>query len=66
MSGAVFMIEPRRGVKLRGKATRDGQVWTLRLDSYPEHAQTGFDLVKARAALEKWAAGRMAARERSA
>ncbi len=62
MSAAPFTIEPRPGVKLKGKATREGSLWTLTLDGYPEATTTGFDLVKARRALEERMAKRMAPR----
>lgn len=51
-SSAPFVIEPRRGVKLRGRATREGRLWTLVADGWPAHQQTGYDLVKAQKALE--------------
>lgn len=67
MSGGAavpFAVEPKRGVKLRGKATREGTNWYLALDLYPEKVFSGFDLVKARAAVERWAAARIAEKER--
>jgi hypothetical protein len=39
-----FKIEPVRGVVLRGKARREGQLWTLTLDGHGTEA--GYDLVK--------------------
>jgi hypothetical protein len=44
---ASFSIEPRRGMVLKGKASREGSLWTLTLPMYPSHTETGFDLVKA-------------------
>lgn len=38
--------------RVKGKAVRNGQLWTLVADGYAHLAQTGYDLVKAQKALE--------------